>query len=106
MSRGYGAGVRVVNLDGSPIEPAEEFLDAVAAALLFPDYFGRNWNALDDCLYDIVESTVVEWTQADRFARVDPEQYAIALSSFADTKSPSNFHSLNSALTWVERAYA
>jgi RNAse (barnase) inhibitor barstar len=80
--------VRVVKLDGSRIESPEEFLDAVAAALEFPDYFGRNWNALDDCLLDINEPTVVEWTQASRFAGADPEEYAIALSCFADTSSP------------------
>jgi hypothetical protein len=27
------------------------------------DYFGRNWNALDDCLCDAAEPTVVEWIQ-------------------------------------------
>jgi RNAse (barnase) inhibitor barstar len=32
----------------------EEFFDQIALALEFPDYFGRNMNALNDCLSDIV----------------------------------------------------
>lgn len=30
-----------------------QILDAIAAALQFPDYFGRNWDALADCLSDL-----------------------------------------------------
>jgi hypothetical protein len=52
------------------------------------DSFGRNWNALDDCLRDIAEPTLVEWIQSDRFARADPDQYAIALTCFSATESP------------------
>jgi len=31
----------------------ESLLDAVAGVLAFPDYFGRNWDALDECLRDL-----------------------------------------------------
>jgi RNAse (barnase) inhibitor barstar len=78
----------VVHLDGASIQTDAEFLEAIASALRFPDYFGRNWNALDDCLLDVDEPTIVEWTQANRFATAEPEGYAIALSCFADTTAP------------------
>jgi RNAse (barnase) inhibitor barstar len=79
------AYVRVVFLDGSRIETKLEFLDAVAAALSFPDYFGRNWDALDECLRDMTEPTILEWADAERFAVADPEGFQGALSCFADT---------------------
>jgi hypothetical protein len=30
-----------------------QVLDALASALAFPDWFGRNWDALEDCLADL-----------------------------------------------------
>src|SRR5436190_8742793 len=36
-----------------------EVLAAFAAALDFPDWFGRNWDALEDCLGDL------SWRKAD-----------------------------------------
>jgi RNAse (barnase) inhibitor barstar len=37
-------------MDGTRIRSKDEFYDAVAAALSFPDWFGRNLDALYDCL--------------------------------------------------------
>lgn len=34
------------------LSTADSLLQAVAKALLFPGYFGHNWNALYDCLRD------------------------------------------------------
>jgi RNAse (barnase) inhibitor barstar len=80
--------VRTVHLDGSRIRSPSEFFDAVAAALDFPSYFGRNWDALDECLDDIGEQTVVEWAKASRFATADLEGYETALRCFAESDAP------------------
>lgn len=31
----------------------ESLLEALSIALRFPDYFGQNWNALDECICDL-----------------------------------------------------
>ncbi len=38
---------------GAAVDAKAALLDAVAAALGFPAYFGRNWDALDECLRDL-----------------------------------------------------
>ena len=35
------------------LETKEELLDALYVSLSFPDYFGGNWNALDECIRDL-----------------------------------------------------
>jgi hypothetical protein len=45
-------GLAVFEIDGAAIETKRDLLAAVAAALRFPDYFGMNWDALEECLTD------------------------------------------------------
>lgn len=42
-------------LEGSEVPDKAALMDAVAAALRFPSYFGRNWDALLDCLRSLPE---------------------------------------------------
>jgi len=51
--------MRLVELDGNRISHMYEIHDAFAAALHFPEYYGRNLDALYDCLTDLHEETVV-----------------------------------------------
>jgi RNAse (barnase) inhibitor barstar len=51
-----------------------ELFDALASALALPDYFGRNWDALDECLRDREEAvTLVVRNASARWER-DPEE--------------------------------
>lgn len=55
MSRSFPA--HVVDVRGEHCRTSAELFDEWSAALAFPAYFGRNWDALDECLaeYLVIE---------------------------------------------------
>jgi hypothetical protein len=46
-------GLAFFLLDGAKINSKDQFLKEAAARLQFPDYFGANWDAFEDCLTDM-----------------------------------------------------
>ncbi len=46
-------GFEVLTIEGDSVESKEELLDAIAEGFGFPDWFGRNWDALEECLRDL-----------------------------------------------------
>jgi len=54
--KGSEFAIRVVR--GNKMRRLADLYDEFAAALQFPDYFGENWDALDECLTDL------EWLPA------------------------------------------
>jgi RNAse (barnase) inhibitor barstar len=73
-------------LDGTRTHDEASFLATVAEAMAFPEYFGRNWAALDECIQDLswVPATgyVLRYDGFERFARTDPAARKIALDVF------------------------
>jgi RNAse (barnase) inhibitor barstar len=47
-----GRGLAVFEITGREIESKDQLLAAIASAMNLPDYFGMNWDALDECLRD------------------------------------------------------
>jgi RNAse (barnase) inhibitor barstar len=80
------AGWRFVHLDTSGVEDKAGFLDRAAAAFGFPDWFGRNWDALADSLGDVraEHGTLALWDGWSTFARADGRQFAIALDTLRE----------------------
>lgn len=78
------AGALLGHVDGWRHGTKAETLDAFAAALAFPGWFGRNLDALADCLSDVVEPTVVLWDGWGVLAREDPVVFASVLEILAD----------------------
>lgn len=65
-----------------------DFLDRMAAALSFPDWFGHNWDAFADCMNDLswrdAPGHVLVLTHADDFLHADPGGFAIAIDILGD----------------------
>lgn len=70
-------------VDGRAAAGKRALLDALASALRFPATFGRNWDALADCLGDLSwlppGGLVLLWDGADALAGAAPADFATAL---------------------------
>src|SRR5262249_40154335 len=51
-------GLHVGEMDAQNIRTQSDLFTAIAEAMKFPEYFGKNWDALDECLRDL------EWISA------------------------------------------
>ena len=80
-------------------------LDEFARALDFPQYFGRNWDALEDCLTDLewlsAEAFVLIITNADQLLKKSPGELktlagilSAVASHWASSDPPASFHCL------------
>lgn len=76
---GFGFG----HVDGWTGGTKAEFLTAVGEALGFPDYYGKNFDALADCLHDIgadQQGVVLLWDGWSTLAHSDEKAFSIAMS--------------------------
>lgn len=55
------------------------FYTAIAHAMAFPDHFGRNLDALWDCLTDLTEPTALLWPRWVAFATARPHDWSRVL---------------------------
>ena len=46
-------GYFAASIDALKIHSSLDLFDEIAASMNFPEYFGRNWDALDECLRDM-----------------------------------------------------
>ncbi len=78
------AGWGFAHVDGwTRADTKVDFLDAVGEALDFPEHYGRNFDALADCLHDIGagrDGVVLLWDGWATLARADERAFSIALS--------------------------
>lgn len=77
-----------------PVQSREQWLDAVAAALGFPSWYGRNWDAAADLLSDLgwleQAQPVLVWVDDGRLAEADPQAHRMALDILAAAASARN----------------
>ena len=72
---------RFVHLDTSGVEDKQGLLDVAAVAFAFPEWFGRNWDALADSLADVRSATgvLVLWDGWQALADRDERSFAVAV---------------------------
>lgn len=80
-------------VDGSHVHGKLEMLDAIADALSFPDYFGRNLDALNDCLIDLSwlpeGEHVLIWSAPQVLRTADPYNYQAILDVLTEAQGRS-----------------
>ncbi|PRX47237.1 barstar (barnase inhibitor) [Prauserella shujinwangii] len=88
QARARGAHTHV--LDGAQHRDRLGTLDAIAAALSFPDWFGRNLDALYDCLTDLswlpTGEHVLIWIGSDVLKQADPKSYLAVHGVLSDAQ--------------------
>lgn len=86
IAREIGFAIATVDLAGC--DDKDEVLDAFAAGLRFPDWFGRNWDALADCLGDLswwpAKGYLLLLDHAGAWRDADPDGFATLLDVLAD----------------------
>jgi hypothetical protein len=74
---------RCVVLDGTDVEDKAAFLESCDEAFELPEWFGLNWDALEECLADLdhegAVGVVVLWSGWGEFAEAAPTDFAVAL---------------------------
>jgi RNAse (barnase) inhibitor barstar len=90
--------VRVVR--GNKMRRLDDLYDEFAAAFQFPDYFGENWDAFDECLADL------EWLPAAGYVLLISN--AVEVLSEEPEKQFATFVSVLSGISeeWAARATA
>jgi len=83
-------------------------LDRIAQALDFPDWFGRNWDALADCLSDLewlepADGYVLALDNIQELREAAPDDYATLIEVFDDVASAWREHAVPFWCFLVER---
>jgi hypothetical protein len=77
LNQDYAA--KLFYLDGHEIVDRASLLQQFAKVMQFPEYFGHNWDALEDCLTDLdedeVDRQIIIIDRLDNFAIANPQQW-------------------------------
>lgn len=85
-------GFTLFHVEGGTADSKDGFLELMSKALNFPDYFGMNWDAFEDCLTDMVSHEeaggyLILYKGFETFAEKEPEDFSTALEIFKDATS-------------------
>jgi len=82
------AGLVWLDLDLAGVADRDAFLRRCATVFSLPDYFGRNWDALHECMLDFagrgLPGAIVHWRRGAELARRAPEAVTTAFEILED----------------------
>lgn len=82
-------GFRFFRLDGDVASSKDRFLREAAQVMQFPDYYGGNWDAFDECVRDLswlpANGYVLLFDHFDQLARQDPAAWDTVRTLFDST---------------------
>ena len=85
------AGIAWVDLDLAGARDRGAFLKACDKGFGFPGYFGRNWDAMHECLLDAAGAgtpgAVVHWRRGAELARRSPDAVDTALEILGEAST-------------------
>lgn len=75
----------MIALDGTAMTNAASFHVEAKTAFGFPDYYGNNWDAFDECLGEIQlpHPTAILWSAAEVLASSDLKTFSEAIAQFS-----------------------
>jgi RNAse (barnase) inhibitor barstar len=80
------SGLKLVRVDLDGVHDKPGLLNAIAQALKFPEWFGGNWDALEDCLTDLswdkARGYVVLLEHCAELLKREPNEFATAIEVF------------------------
>jgi len=69
--------LQAVKIDVSGVDSKSALLNAIGAAMKLPDYYGSNWDALEECLRDLEQDErgwLVIFENADRLLSLPKQE--------------------------------
>jgi len=95
-------GMVLLPVELAGIEDKDALLDELATALRFPDWYGANWDALQDCLDDLSwlpgEGYLLLLDHGDALQAAAPEDFATLLEVFDEA---ARRHAANGTPFWA-----
>lgn len=101
-SAALSAGLPLVGIDASGARTKSQMLGLLGKVLAFPSWYGRNWDALEDCLTDAFwlpeKGQIIRIEGFEAYADADPDGFAILLDIF---KTSAEFWRGEGRAFWV-----
>ena len=83
------AGYAFFHIEGKNITRKEQLLNHVATVLQFPNHFGQNWDALEECLTDLEwvdgDGYVIYYDHIDGLLGTHPDQFETLVEILRDS---------------------